>query len=29
MGPFLNPFDYYTVRFGEWAEAGLDQVVSA
>lgn len=29
MGSLLNSYDYYTVPFGEWNEAGLDQVVSA
>ncbi|NKB54075.1 MAG: ABC transporter permease subunit [Rhizobiaceae bacterium] len=28
MDPLLNPFDYFTVPFGAWAEAGLDYVVS-
>jgi glycine betaine/proline transport system permease protein len=27
MDPILNPFDYYTVPFGDWAEAGLNHVV--
>jgi glycine betaine/proline transport system permease protein len=28
MDPLLNPFDYFTVPFGAWAEAVLDYVVS-
>lgn len=28
MDPLLNPFDYFTLPFGDWAEAGLDYVVS-
>ena len=27
MDPLLNPFDYFTVPFGEWAEASLDAFV--
>ncbi|MEB8389402.1 ABC transporter permease subunit [Rhodobacteraceae bacterium KMM 6894] len=28
MDPLLNPFDYFTVPFGDWSEAILDYVVS-
>ena len=28
MDPLLNPFDYFTVPFGDWAEASLDRFVS-
>ena len=27
MDPILNPFDYFTLPFGDWAEAALDYVV--
>ena len=27
MDPLLNPFDYFTVPFGDWAEASLDRFV--
>lgn len=28
MDPILNPFDYFTLPFGDWSEAALDYVVS-
>ncbi len=28
MDPLLNPFDYYTIPFGEWSESALDYIVS-
>lgn len=28
MDPFLNPFDHFTIPFGDWSEAALDFVVS-
>lgn len=27
MDPILNPFDYITIPFGDWAEASLDYIV--